>query len=269
MNELAMKYGIEFESLPPFRPDGKGLVEKSFDLIQQRYKPALRGKGVIEADAQERWAVDYRSQAVLTLEEFTKVILSCILYLNSCRVIENHFCKDADPVAAAMWMKCEKEKRSLVIPINSEELYRFGLPRTSATLNRRGICYQGLWYVSENYKEFLESHNIGEIVRICYDPEDVSRLFLLNGMNYIPFELSRHSKQYAGATESEYQMKRKAERDSRKESELRDIEGRIRLLKDIESVVKQAEYLTITKRKNKSSLESPPVDLNIDKKLKD
>ena len=242
MNELAMKYGIEFESLPPFRPDGKGLVEKSFDLIQQRYKPALRGKGVIEADAQERWAVDYRSQAVLTLEEFTKVILSCILYLNSCRVIENRFCKDADPVAAAMWMECEKEKRSLVIPINSEELYRFGLPRTSATLNRRGICYQGLWYVSENYKEFLESHNRGEIVRICYDPEDVSRLFLLNGMNYIPFELSRHSKQYAGATESEYQMKRKAERDSRKESELRDTEGRVRLLKDIESVVKQAEY---------------------------
>ena len=242
MNELAMKYGIEFESLPPFRPDGKGLVEKSFDLIQQRYKPALRGKGVIEADAQERWAVDYRSQAVLTLEEFTKVILSCILYLNSCRVIENRFCKDADPVAAAMWMECEKEKRSLVIPINSEELYRFGLPRTSATLNRRGICYQGLWYVSENYKEFLENHNIGETVRICYDPEDVSRLFLLNGMNYIPFGLSRHSKQYAGATESEYQMKRKAERDSRKETELRDTEGRIRLLKDIESVVKQAEY---------------------------
>ena len=37
-------------------------------------------------------------------------------------------------------------------------------------------------------------------------------------------------------------MKRKAERDSRKESELRDTEGRVRLLKDIESVVKQAEY---------------------------
>ena len=70
--------------------------------------------------------MDYRSQAVLTLEEFTKVILSCILYLNSYRVIENSFCKDADPVAAAVWMECEKEKRSLVIPINSEELYRFG-----------------------------------------------------------------------------------------------------------------------------------------------
>ena len=96
MEELAMKYGIEFESLPPFRPDGKSLVEKSFDLIQQKYKPALRGKGVIEADAQERWAVDYRSQAVLTLEDFTKVIIHCVLYLNSCRIIQNCFMKSLD-----------------------------------------------------------------------------------------------------------------------------------------------------------------------------
>ena len=62
MRELAEKFGMEFESLPPFRPDEKGLVEKAFDLIQQKYKPLLRGKGVIEADAQERWAADYRKQ---------------------------------------------------------------------------------------------------------------------------------------------------------------------------------------------------------------
>ena len=46
MREICQKYGVEVQSLPPFRPDGKGLVEKSFDLIQQRYKPLLRGKGV-------------------------------------------------------------------------------------------------------------------------------------------------------------------------------------------------------------------------------
>jgi hypothetical protein len=37
MQELCQKYGVEVQSLPPFRPDGKGLVEKSFDLIQKRY----------------------------------------------------------------------------------------------------------------------------------------------------------------------------------------------------------------------------------------
>ena len=87
MRELCQKYGVEIQSLPPFRPDGKGLVEKSFDLIQQRYKPLLRGKGVIEPDAQERWAVDYRSQSVLTLDEFTKIVIHCVLYINFGRIL--------------------------------------------------------------------------------------------------------------------------------------------------------------------------------------
>ena len=73
--------------LPPFRPDQKGIVEKTFDLLQARYKPLLRGKGVIEADAQERWAVDYRKQAVLTIDEFTAVVIHCIINLNSGRLL--------------------------------------------------------------------------------------------------------------------------------------------------------------------------------------
>ena len=36
MQELCQRFGVESQPLPPFRPDGKGLVEKSFDLVQQR-----------------------------------------------------------------------------------------------------------------------------------------------------------------------------------------------------------------------------------------
>lgn len=156
MEELAMKYGIEFESLPPFRPDGKGLVEKSFDLIQERYKPLLRGKGVIEPDAQERWAVDYRSQAVLTLEDFTKVVIHCVLYLNSCRIIQNAQFGEATPVASELWKWYEEHGQSMVIPVSGETLYQFGLPRKIVTLSRKGINNQGLWYVSAEYKKLLE-----------------------------------------------------------------------------------------------------------------
>ena len=144
MEELAMKYGIEFESLPPFRPDGKGLVEKSFDLIQEKYKPLLRGKGVIEPDAQERWAVDYRSQAVLTLEDFTKVVIHCVLYLNGCRIIQNSQIGEATPVAAELWKWYEEQGQSMVIPVSGETLYQFGLPRKNVTLSRKGISNQGL-----------------------------------------------------------------------------------------------------------------------------
>lgn len=75
--------------MPPFRPDGKGLVKKSFDLIQhqQQYKPLLRGNGVIEPDAQEHWSTDYGSTSVLNLDESTKIIIHCAIYLNARQVL--------------------------------------------------------------------------------------------------------------------------------------------------------------------------------------
>ncbi len=242
MEELAMKYGIEFESLPPFRPDGKSLVEKSFDLIQQKYKPALRGKGVIEPDAQERWAVDYRGQAVLTLEDFTKVVIHCVLYLNSYRIIQNVQAGEATPVAAELWKWYEEQGQSMIIPVSGETLYQFGLPRKIVTLSRKGINNQGLWYVSAEYKKLLERKKIGDTVQIAYDPENVSSVYLIDGMEYIPFELASYCKQYMGATQTECQIEKDKHKASLKELERLDTEGRIKVLQNIQAIVGQAEY---------------------------
>lgn len=241
MNELTMKYGIEVETLPPFRPDGKGLVEKSFDLIQQRYKPVLRGKGVIEADAQERWAVDYRSQAILTPEEFTKVVIHCVLYLNRSRIIKSASECDCEPIAAKMWTWYEQQNRSTILPIDEDALYQFGLPRKQVSLSRKGICENGLWYVSKDYKKFLENHKIGEKVTIAYDTEDVSRIFLIDKMEYLTFELASYCEKYAGVSSVEYEMERKTKKAGRQELERKDTEGRIQALQDIQEIVKKAE----------------------------
>lgn len=241
MEELAMRYGIEFESLPPFRPDGKSLVEKSFDLIQQKYKPALRGKGVIEADAQERWAVDYRSQAVLTLEDFTKVIIHCVLYLNSCRIIQNCQVGEVSPVAAELWKWYDSQGDSMVIPVSGERLYQFGLPRKSATLSRKGISNQGLWYTGAEYKKLLERKKVGDTIQIAYDPDNVSRVYLMEGMEYIPFGLASYCQKYAGATQAEYRIEKNKHRASKQDLERLDTEGRIKVLQSIQSIVGEAE----------------------------
>ena len=106
--ELVEKFGIDLQTLPPFRPDDKGLVEKSFDLLQERYKPLLRGKGVIEEDSAERWPTDYRNQAVLDLDEFTRIVIHAVLYLNSCRILQN--CpipaSESVPVPSKLWKIC-------------------------------------------------------------------------------------------------------------------------------------------------------------------
>lgn len=87
--EQIAELGVKVVNLPVYRPELKGVVEKFFDLIQDSFKPYLKGKGVIEPDFQERGAHDYRKDACLTLEQFERVIIRCIICYNSQRIIEN------------------------------------------------------------------------------------------------------------------------------------------------------------------------------------
>lgn len=87
LENLCESFGIEVENLPAYRPDLKGVVEKLFDLIQNSYKPLLKGKGVIEPDFQERGAPDYRRQSTVDLEQFTQIVLKCVIYLNTRQII--------------------------------------------------------------------------------------------------------------------------------------------------------------------------------------
>lgn len=243
MQELSMRFGMELQSLPPFRPDGKGIVEKSFDLLQQKYKPLLRGKGVIEEDSAERWVVDYRSQAVLTLEDFTKIVIHCVLYLNSCRVLENFNKKEvvAAPIPAELWRWHEEEGRSGIILVSQEQLYHMSLPRKTASLTRKGIGSQGLWYVCKDYKKLLEQKKAGERVTIAYDPENVNNIYLLDGLDYIPFELVSYCKQYAGASEEEYKLEREHKKVQKQELERMDLEGRLNVIQNIKAIVNESE----------------------------
>ena len=87
--EQLVELGINIINLPAYRPELKGSVEKFFDCVQGYFKPYLKGKGVIEPDFQERGRHDYRKDASLTLEQFEKVILYCILFYNTKRILDN------------------------------------------------------------------------------------------------------------------------------------------------------------------------------------
>ena len=109
LENLCESYHIEIENLPAYRPDLKGVVEKLFDLIQSAYKPPLKGKGVIESDTQERGAPDYRRQGILDLEQFTAVVLRCVLFYNA-KSVQTGFTRipamieaNTPPLAASIW----------------------------------------------------------------------------------------------------------------------------------------------------------------------
>ena len=164
MQELCRRYGVELIAQAPFRPDRKGLVEKAFNLLQERFKPLLRGKGVIEPDAQERWAVDYRNQATLSLEDFIQVLIHCIVYLNSGRTLSSGC------TPAQLWQSSTPQ----LLDVDANSLYLMSLPRAAAKLTRKGLRVNGILYVPTD----MDGLFLADTCSLSYDPANLSRVYL-------------------------------------------------------------------------------------------
>ena len=171
MSELCRRYGLEVLTLPPFRPDQKGAVEKSIDLLQERYKPMLRGHGIIEDDAQERWATDYRTQATLDLDDFARVVIHSILYLNSGRLIEGK-------TPAERWIELSPR----LMAVDPQVLHIQTLPRTEAKLTRKGIRINRMWYAPDD----ATGLTIGDVYTIAYDPSDIYIIYIIGIDGSVP-----------------------------------------------------------------------------------
>lgn len=258
VDELCRIYGVEREALPPFRPDYKGVVEKTFDMIQKKYKPLLRGKGVIEADAQERWSIDYRSQATLNLTEFTQVVLYCVIHINNHNILKNYqgpieiAQDDVDPVPAKLWLWYEKMGRSDIIPVEEDGLYFMTLKREKAFLTRRGISHQGLFYISDNYKELLQKYGTKKEITIGYDSDCSNSIYLIEKDQFTEIPLAPGSIRFRNATEIEHNLFVQKEKEQRKALRRHETEANISLLQNISKIIDKADSV---EKKTKNGIE--------------
>lgn len=184
--------GITVENLPPYRPELKGAVEKFFDVIQGLYKPHLKGKGVIEPDFQERGARDYRKDACLTMSDFEKIIIRCIIYYNSRRIINNFPYTQAmleikiKPYASSIWNYGLNQIGANLIPVDYNTLILTLLPRTTGKFSRKGLIANKLRYKND---KFTERYLNGGMTTVAYNPDDISTVWLFENGVYTPFEL--------------------------------------------------------------------------------
>ena len=190
--EQIAELGAKIENLPSFRPELKGSIEKFFDMIQDSFKPYLKGKGVIEPDFRERGAHDYRKDACLTLRDFEKVIIRCIVYYNTQRVIENYpyssdmISTDVQPYANCIFEYGKNQIGANLISVSKQRLIFTLLPRTTGRFSRNGLKVNGMRYKHEDYTErYLTG---GEAV-VAYNPDDVSFVWLIDNGEFIQFEL--------------------------------------------------------------------------------
>lgn len=185
--------GITLIDLPPFRPDLKAIVEKFFDCVQGYFKGELKNKGVVDKDFDERTRrIDYRKQACLTLEQFEKILIHCILYYNSQRLLENYpFTQEMietgiRPTASEIWNYKLNEIGTNLIAASIDMVALTLLPRTTGKFTRQGLKVLKLRYHCEG---FTERYLNGEECVIAYSPEEVSRVWLFEEGIFTEFKL--------------------------------------------------------------------------------
>ncbi len=234
--------GVSIINLPAYRPELKGSVEKFFDVIQSIYKPYAKGKGVIEPDFQERGSHDYRKDACLTLEQFEKILLYCIIYYNTSRTLENFpftkqmLEKKINPYASQIWNYGKKEVGANLLTVSKEELIMCLMPRTAGRFGRFGLRVNKLRYRHDNY---TEKYLTGGEVTVAYNPDDVSNVWVIekNG-RYVKFELIES--RFDGVnleTVQEIQTKTKERIQTGSEESL---QAQVQLARNIENVVNMA-----------------------------
>lgn len=184
--------GVTVINLPAYRPELKGTVEKFFDIVQSLFKPHLKGKGVIEPDYQERGAHDYRKDACLTMRDFEAILLNCLIYYNSQRVVdafpytENMISKGVKPYASEIWNWGLTQEGQTLIPVEHRQLLLTLLPRVKGCFGRRGLSVNKLRYHCEGY---TEQYLRGGTAICAYNPDDVSSVWLVDNGKYVEFSL--------------------------------------------------------------------------------
>ena len=235
--EQIAELGVTVVNLPSYRPELKGLVEKFFDLIQEMYKKHLKGKGVIEPDYQERGVHDYRKDACLTMMDFEKIILHCMIYYNSQRIIENFPYTEAmiadkvKPYASCIWEWGKSLIGANLIGVDSRGLMLTLLPRTIGKFGRTGLKVNKLRYHCEGYTEQYLS---GGTVTVAYNPEDVTSVWVVENGSYVEFMLIES--RFKGRDLIEVQGLQTSQKDITRSVARENLQAQINLAQHIEAI---------------------------------
>ena len=252
VERLIKAFNIKVENTPPYRGDWKGIVEQHFRIIHSKVKPFLPGFVDKEATRGDR---DYRLDATLTLEEFTAVIIRCVLYHN------NHH-----------WQKQYNQDEMSIkdeVPLIPQELWRWGiknrsgklrsypenivkmhlLPAANARVTYKGIEFKKMRYGCDKaLKEgwFVEAREKSWKIPICFDPRNMEHIYLPNedGRSYEVATLLNHQKKYQGKTIEEVEHLFASEGLKQQKYSHEETQKKVDLASDIEHIVRKAKKST-------------------------
>jgi hypothetical protein len=202
VENLINNINIKIENTSPYRGDLKGIVERNFRTVNTKLKH--KTPGAIQKEFRKRGDRDYRLDATLTLEEFTKIYINLVLYHNN-KIVDKYpmekemLVEAIAPIPSQLWSWGIENKKGR-LRIADREAFRLNiLPRAKASVSRAGIKFKGLYYGSQKALEeqwFIKSKV--RSIEVVYDPRNMNNIYILHedGKNFETCYLLDPSKQY-------------------------------------------------------------------------
>jgi len=180
---------IDIEYAAPFRADWKPLVESYFNVLNKDV--IHRCPGADSLKLKVRGEKDKSLNSVLTLPEFTAIMINKIILHNTSKYLENYQLDEdmvrmgVKPIPIELLNYGIKKHGSLRY-FEEDVLKRNLLPRDkTAVITDRGIIFQGVPYTCERAEKkgwFLKSKRKfyqKKVVPVAYDPRFTSKIYII------------------------------------------------------------------------------------------
>ncbi|CAO3402370.1 Mu transposase C-terminal domain-containing protein [Azospirillum palustre] len=249
---LINNFHVRVENTAPYRADWKGIVEQRFRLLPAVFKSYT--PGFVEPDFRERGAHDYRLDGRLNVDDFTAIIIACVLYYNNDHRLNGYprdaqmIADDVNPIPVELW-EWGIARRSGLLRSYPEELVRLSvLPSDEATVTAQGIHFYGCYYTC---REAVTSHWFEKArqkgtwkVRVSYDPRCMDEVHLhadKGRSRFLTCVLTERSAAYRDRTLWEIDQIRKEEQVRKNAHAPRSTQGRISAIRTVKEIVARAE----------------------------
>jgi len=249
---LSKAFHVEIQNIPSYRADWKGIVERYFRTIQTKMKPFVEGYVPKNPIGKKRHGSDYRQDGILTLKEFTKMIIKIVLHYNNDHVVRTYDIDSgipkklpANPLTLWNW---GIEYRTGLLRRPDSELVKVNLlPHTNATVTEHGLKLFGCYYSCKQALEwgwFEENYSGPKTVTVAYDLYSTNVIYLRPSDSYaefIPANLTSRSRAYANITVWELWVIQNIRLDVAATSKLKKRSGSLNLVSDLQQIKEESK----------------------------
>jgi len=183
---ISQAFNIEIQNTPPYRADWKGIVERQFKTIQAKFKPYV--EGMVECTiTKKRGGRDYRLDAELTLTEFTRVIIECVLEYNNSHLLSSYDRDKGMPAELplnplAIWNWGIRHRTGKLRSVNQDLAIVNLLPHKEVAIYSEGIKLFNCYYSSEQairegWFHRLD-HGTMKKLLVAYDPYNANQIYV-------------------------------------------------------------------------------------------